>query len=82
MAGDNQTDFVDTAGAVIGGIAAMVTFIAIMIAAINSVGWVIGIALGWIPACLGCGIAYALFRYLWWVLAIALAWGVLKAHGS
>lgn len=49
-------------GTAIGGIAMAVTFIAVYIAAVDSVGWVIGIALGWIPAGLASALAYLVFR--------------------
>lgn len=53
------------AGTIIGSLAGIVTFIAIYIAAVGSVGWVIGIALGWVPAALGSIVCYILVRLLW-----------------
>jgi hypothetical protein len=58
-------DDVDPAGPVIGGLAAAMTFVIVWIAAIGSVGWVFGIALGWVPAWLAAAVAYAFFRVLW-----------------
>lgn len=61
-------------GTAIGGIAMVVTFIAVYIAAVGSVGWVIGIALGWIPAGLASALAYLVFRYLWWLMLLGIGW--------
>jgi hypothetical protein len=58
-------------GTLTGGIAFVVTFFAVYIAAVDSVGWVIGIALGWIPAVLAGWFAYGIFRFLWPVLVVA-----------
>ena len=54
-----------TAGNVIGGLGGLIAFIWICIAAVGSVGWVVGIALGWIPAALGALVCYLLLRLLW-----------------
>jgi hypothetical protein len=48
-------------------------FIIVYVKAVQSVGWVIGIALGWIPAALAAVIAYGAIRYLWWLLLLAVA---------
>lgn len=53
------------AGNIIGTIASIVTFIAIYIAACGKAGWVIGIALGWIPALIGGVLCYMLVKLLW-----------------
>jgi hypothetical protein len=66
-------------GMVIGGIASVITFIAVYIAAVGSVGWVIGIALGWIPAGLASALAYVVFRYLWWLMLLGIGWLLLYA---
>jgi hypothetical protein len=66
------------AGMIVGWLAAVITFIAVYIAAVGSVGWVIGIALGWIPAGLAAGLAYLLFRYLWWLAAIGVVMIILN----
>jgi hypothetical protein len=60
-------------GACIGSLAALVTFVIVYIAAIGSVGWVIGIALGWIPAGLAAAVVGGLFRWLWPLFLIGLA---------
>jgi hypothetical protein len=52
-------------GDVIGSIGGLIAFVWICFAAINSVGWVVGIALGWIPAGLGALACYLLVRILW-----------------
>jgi hypothetical protein len=52
-----------TTGYVIGGLTALITFVCVYIAAIGSVGWVFGIALGWIPDGLKRNEEY--LRYLW-----------------
>lgn len=53
------------AGNIIGTLAGIVTFIAIYIAACGEAGWVIGIALGWIPALIGSVLCYMLAKLLW-----------------
>lgn len=59
---------------IIGWVCGAVIFIAVMIAAIGSVGWVIGIALGWIPALLAGTIAAFALRYIWPVFALGIAY--------
>lgn len=66
-------------GTAFGGIAMVVTFIAVYIAAVGSVGWVIGIALGWIPAGLASALAYLVFRYLWWLMLLGIGGLLLHA---
>jgi len=65
-------------GMAIGGLAAVITFICVYIAAVGSVGWVFGIALGWIPAGLAGWIAFFLGRYLWWLAAIIIFWAIIS----
>jgi hypothetical protein len=65
-------------GFVVRWIAAITTFIAVYIAAVASVGWVIGIALGWIPAGLAAAIVGWLVGALWPLLALAIAFAVYK----
>ena len=60
-------------GAALGWFAALVTFIAVYIAAVTYVGWAVGLALGWIPASLGAMFAFLIGRYTWWLLLIAFA---------
>lgn len=60
-------------GNVCGGLGGLIAFFAIYIAAVGSVGWVIGIAIGWIPAYLGALLTFFLLRYLWWLLAACIA---------
>lgn len=52
-------------GSTLGFLGGAIAFITIYIAAVGSVGWVIGIALGWIPAYLGAVAAFIFLRYLW-----------------
>jgi hypothetical protein len=59
-------------GLLAGGIAFVITFIAVYIIAIDFVAWLIGIALGWIPALLAGSIAAAVFGFLWPLLVVAL----------
>jgi hypothetical protein len=56
----------------VGWIAAAVTFVGVYVAAVNSVGWVIGIALGWIPAGIAAVIVGWLVDVLWPILAMGL----------
>jgi hypothetical protein len=69
--------FVDVSWAA-GWVGFVITFLAVYIAAIGSVGWVIGIALGWIPAMLAAGFAFFVFLWLWWLILIAIAVLALK----
>jgi len=48
-------------------------FLAVYIAAIALVGWIFGLALGWIPAFPAAWIASVLLRQHWWWIAIAAA---------
>jgi len=66
-------------GMAVGVIAAIVTFLWIFIASLESVGWVIGIVVGWIPAALGAAIAFFLGRHLWWFLAVLLVLAIALA---
>ena len=61
-------------GLLFGWLAGIITFVAVYIAAVGSVGWVIGIALGWIPSMLAAGLAYFIFRWLWPLIAVGVAW--------
>ena len=65
-----------TSGALIGAfsgiVGALLVFLAVYAAAIGYSGWVVGIALGWIPAILASLAAGILFRYLWWLFAIGI----------
>jgi hypothetical protein len=65
-------------GIVIGSLAALVTFIVVYVAAVGSVGWVIGIALGWIPAGLAAALAGTLVRWLWPLIAIGIGFAAYK----
>ena len=57
-----------------GGCAALVAFVGVYVAAVSSVGWVIGIALGWIPAMLAALLAgfvvYVAFRFFWMIILL------------
>lgn len=80
---DDDLGWFGVTGTVVAYFAAVVTFIAVYIAAVGSVGWVIGIALGWIPAGLASGVAFLVGRYLWWLLALAIlliVWTALHDH--
>lgn len=72
---------IEAIGAVAGLIAGVITFIAVYIAAVGSVGWVIGIALGWIPAGLAAVLVGLIFRYLWWLVVIGILFLLVKING-
>ena len=76
-----ESDWFDNTGMVIGSLAGLITFIIVYIAAVGSAGWVFGIALGWIPAGLASGLAYLIFRYLWWLLLFGVIALMSKANG-
>jgi ABC-type Mn2+/Zn2+ transport system permease subunit len=52
-------------GTLVGGLTAIAAFVAVYVLAIDSVGWLLGIALGWIPALIAAAVAAVLLRYLW-----------------
>jgi hypothetical protein len=72
MSIDDDPGWFAITGFIVGGLAALIAFVAVYIAAVGSVGWVIGIALGWIPAGLAAGLAFVLGRYLWWLAALLI----------
>jgi len=55
-----------------GLLAAAAAFIVVYAAAVSSVGWVIGIALGWIPAYLASCLAFFLVRVFLWFAVLGL----------
>jgi hypothetical protein len=62
-------------GGLLGALGACIAFFGAYVAAINSTGWVIGLALGWITAWLAAVVAFVICRNLWplgVVLLIAL----------
>lgn len=61
----NDTDWYGLVGSILGGLVGIIAFIGVMIAACKEAGWVIGIALGWIPAGIVAVIAGGLVRFLW-----------------
>lgn len=65
-----------TTGQVIGTVGSIIAFFAIYAAAIGSVGWVIGIALGWVAASLGAAACYYLTRLLWLPALLLIALGL------
>ena len=52
-------------GEMLGGVAAFVTFVGAWIYAITTAGFVLGVALGWIPAALLAVIVAVAVRFLW-----------------
>jgi hypothetical protein len=62
--------FVRSTGKGLGAIGAVIVYFGIWIAAADSAGWVIGIALGWIPAAILAAISYAVLRYMWWLVLL------------
>lgn len=63
-------------GTVIGWLGGVVTFIGIYIAAVSSVGWVVGLALGWVAAYLGAALCFFLLRFLWLPALLLIAVGI------
>ena len=57
-------------GQFLGAIGTLIVYFGVWLAAADSAGWVIGIALGWIPAAIAAGIAYFVLRYLWWLFLL------------
>jgi hypothetical protein len=62
-------------GSLLGAIGASIAFFGAYVAAIDSAGWVVGLAVGWITAWLAAVVAFVILRHLWplgVVLLIAL----------
>jgi hypothetical protein len=59
-------------GSLLGATGALIAFFSVYMAAINSNGWVIGIALGWLTAWLVAAVTFAALRYLWPLLVLLL----------
>jgi hypothetical protein len=54
----------------------VVAFLVVYLAAIDSAGWVIGIALGWIPAFFAAATAFFIGRHLWWTLPFLISYAL------
>jgi hypothetical protein len=65
-----------------GAAAAIGIFIAVLVAAISSTGWVIGRTLGWIVAGAAATVAFLLVFRAWWVFAIAAQQARERSTGS
>lgn len=52
-------------GGLIGGLGAIATFLVVLIAAVDSGGWLIGLSLGWILGLLAGAAVFWAGRYLW-----------------
>jgi hypothetical protein len=65
-------------GSFFGGIVAFITFFAVWYAAAQSAGWVVGIALGWIPAGIAAAIAGGLTMLLWLPVLLLIGYLLLK----
>jgi hypothetical protein len=55
----------DAIGCMLGGVGGLCAFVAVLVAAIASTGWFVGIILGWLAAALACGATFFVLRYLW-----------------
>jgi glycerol-3-phosphate acyltransferase PlsY len=65
----------------IGLITGAIVFIAVYIAAIASIGWVVGIALGWVAAGAAGYITYNVCRRWWtWVIISIIALFIMLGH--
>ena len=53
--------------------ASVAVFVGVWIQACRSAGWPIGLALGWVPAAFAGGTAFAMVRYLWWLVLLSAA---------
>lgn len=67
-------DAYDTTSEIIGFLAAAAVFIGVYIGAAASAGWVIGLALGWIPAGIAAALSYPLTKALWPLILIGIIW--------
>jgi len=65
----------------IGCIAGFVVFFVAYLAAVGSAGWVIGGALGWIPAGIASMVTYFVCRYLWPVVLVVIVLVALHTMG-
>jgi len=72
MAGTGGAHPLTAIGTFAGIVGALLVFVTVYVASIGYSGWVVGIALGWIPAILAALVAGFLLRYLWWLFAIGI----------
>jgi hypothetical protein len=49
------------------------TFVGVWFVACRSAGWPIGLTLGWVPAAFASATAFAIVRYLWWLVLLGAA---------
>jgi hypothetical protein len=60
-------------GGLVGGLGAIATFLIVLLAAVDSVGWVIGLVFGWIIGLVAGAIVFWVGRYVWpFVLILAI----------
>ena len=67
------TPFLGRIGNVLAYISMPITFLGMMYAACNSAGWVVGIALGWIPAILATVVVAGVVACFWWLVPLVCA---------
>jgi hypothetical protein len=63
-----------TFGEILGFICGAAAFLIVYAAAISSVGWVIGLALGWVAAGIAASLAYLAGKHLWPLAVVAGLW--------
>jgi hypothetical protein len=61
-------------GTFLGALGAIAAFLGVYAAAVASVGWVIGLALGWVAAGIAASITFAVVKYLWPLALLAALW--------
>lgn len=59
-------------GSLLGLFGACMAFFGAYFAAINSSGWAMGLALGWVTAWLAAAVAFVILRHLWPFLVVLL----------
>lgn len=64
-----ESDFI---GPILGVLAGLATFALIMFLAVQREGWVIGLALGWIPASIAAVALGVAVRFLWIILVVGV----------
>jgi hypothetical protein len=59
-------------GCLLGAVGACIAFFGAYSAAINSTGWAVGLALGWVTAWLAASAAFVILRHLWPFVVVLL----------
>lgn len=59
-------------GSIVGALGAIAAFLIVLVLAVDSAGWVIGLVFGWILGIAAAAIAFWVCRYMWPILLLLL----------